>query len=422
MSANRKRQPKPVTVEGPMLVDPVFGDQSAQSLPAWLYSDPDFMALERARIFLPSWQLVCHESDIPAVGDYTTFSMLGEIAVVVRGKDTAIRAFHNVCRHRAARLVDGDQGNCGRTLVCPYHAWSYHLDGRLCGVPNRQQYENLNPAEHSLVPIELDTFAGFVFIRFQTGGPPLAEYMAPISEELDIYRAAEVKPLRKVGNRVRPVNWKNAVENYVDALHIPVAHHGLNNLIGPTYRLTIDRGVDKIFGDLEYGRTHRPSRSNAMYCKILPHVDHLPEDRQKLWTYYKLWPNLMFDVYPDQIDFMQFLPLTPTSCVLRECAYALPDDRREMRAARYLNIRINRDVNREDTELIERVQAGMGSSSFQFGPLGREEICLRHFAQQIREAIPLARHRVKPSTDEVGAAFEMVEPPAVRRFPLPPKG
>lgn len=410
MSANPKRRPKPATV-----ADAAFPDQSAQSLPAWLYSDSDFMALERAKIFLPSWQLVCHESDIPAAGDYSTFSMLGEIAVVVRGKDTAIRAFHNVCRHRAARLVDGDAGNCGRSIVCPYHAWTYHLDGRLCGVPNRQQYENFDPADHGLVPIELDTFAGFVFLRFRSGGPPLSEYMSPIAEELDIYRSAEMKPLRKVGTRVREVNWKNACENYVDALHIPVAHRGLNGLIGPTYRLTIDRGVDKIFGDLATGGMRGPSRSNALYCKILPHVDHLPEERQRLWTYYKLWPNLMFDVYPDQIDFMQFLPLTPTSCLLRECAYALPDDRREMRAARYLNIRINRDVNREDTELIERVQAGMGSSSFQSGPLGKQEICLRHFAQQMREAIPVARRHEKPPAAEIATAFEMVERPTLRR-------
>ena len=200
------------------------------------------------------------------------------------------------------------------------------------------------------------------------------------------------------------MNWKNACDNYVDALHIPVAHWGLNGLIGPTYRLSIDRGVHKIFGDLENGRM--PSRSNATYCKILPHADHLPEERQRLWTYYKLWPNLMFDVYPDQIDFMQFIPLSPTTCLLRECAYALPDERREMKAARYLNLRINRDVNREDKGLIERVQAGMGSSSFKSGPLGKSEICLRHFANQMRETIPIARRREKPSAAEIVAAFD----------------
>jgi phenylpropionate dioxygenase-like ring-hydroxylating dioxygenase large terminal subunit len=148
-----------------------------------------------------------------------------------------------------------------------------------------------------------------------------------------------------------------------------------------------------------------PSKSNAAYCRILPRVDHLSEERQRLWTYYKLWPNLMFDVYPDQVDFMQFIPLTATTCLLRECAYALPDDRKEMKLARYLNIRINRIVNREDKDLIERVQAGMGSSMFQTGPFGRQEILLRKFADQMREAIPLARRREKPGRDEIEAAL-----------------
>lgn len=381
----------------------VVSDETSHSLPAWTYNDADFMALERRKVFMPAWHLVCHESDIPAIGDYATFAMMGELAFVVRGKDGAIRGFHNVCRHRAARLLDGDQGNCGRNIVCPYHAWTYQLDGRLSGVPYLDQYENFDRADHGLVPIECESFAGFVFIRFQPGGAALDAYMAPIAEELSIYRTTELKPLRKIGGRLREVNWKNGCDNYCDALHIPVAHWGLNGLIGPTYRLETDGAAFKIYGDIETGRM--ASRSNAAYCKILPRADHLTDDRQRLWTYYKLWPNLMFDVYPDQVDFMQFIPLTPTTCLLREGAYALPDERREMKAARYLNLRINRIVNREDKDLIERVQAGMGSSTFATGPLGREEILLRAFAGQMRDAIPLARRREKPGREEIDAAL-----------------
>lgn len=381
----------------------VIADEAAQSLPAWTYRDADFMELERRHVFMPAWHLVCHESDIPNIGDYSTLKMFRDLALVVRGKDGAIRAFHNFCRHRAARLVDGDQGNCGRNIVCPYHAWTYQLDGRLSGVPYLDQYENFDRADHGLIPIECESFGGFVFIRFQPGGAPLGDYMAPIRDELGVYRTAEMKPLRKIGNRLRVVNWKNGCDNYCDALHIPVAHWGLNGLIGPTYRLEVDGEAFKIYGDLETGRM--PSKSNAAYCRTLPRVDHLPEERQRLWTYYKLWPNLMFDVYPDQVDFMQFIPLTATSCLLRECAYALDDDRREMKLSRYLNARINRSVNLEDKDLIERVQDGMGSSQFKSGPLGREEILLRKFAEQMRAAVPLARRREKPSRAEIDAAL-----------------
>ncbi len=394
MSETAKRHSKPVLV----------ADQDAQSLPAWTYYDRDFFELEREKIFLPAWHLVGHENDLKETGDYLTFKMYNEIAFVVRGKDGVLRGFHNVCRHRAARMVDGDYGNCGRSLVCPYHAWTYQLDGTLSGVPYLDQYENFDKADHGLTPVEVDSFAGFVFLRFVSGGPSLKEYMAPVAEEFELYKTKEMKPLRHVGNRLREVNWKNATDNYVDALHIPIAHDGLYGLLGSSYKLTVDRDAHKIFSQVE---TKQMSMwSNRAYRKFLPHVDHLPEDRQHMWTYYKLWPNLMFDFYADQIDFMQFIPLTPTSCILRENAYALDDDRREMKAARYLNIRINRNVNREDKDLIERVQAGMGSMTFAQGPLGKSEICLRHFAKQMRETIPVAKSREKPPAEKIREAFD----------------
>jgi phenylpropionate dioxygenase-like ring-hydroxylating dioxygenase large terminal subunit len=143
----------------------------------------------------------------------------------------------------------------------------------------------------------------------------------------------------------------------------------------------------------------RPSRnpSERAYQVLLPRVPGLADDRQRLWIYYKLWPNLAFDIYPDQVDFMQFLPVTPTHTLIREIAYALPDERREMKAARYLNWRINRRVNDEDTALVARVQEGMESPSYRPGPLGRSEVCLRSFARKLRRIIPEARREMPPA-------------------------
>jgi phenylpropionate dioxygenase-like ring-hydroxylating dioxygenase large terminal subunit len=126
-------------------------------------------------------------------------------------------------------------------------------------------------------------------------------------------------------------------------------------------------------------------------------VPDLPEDRQRHWTYFKLWPNVAFDIYPDQVDFMQWLPIGPGESLIREISYVLPDERREMRAARYLNWRINRQVNAEDTELIARVQQGMESRSFSMGPLSEKEVCLRHFCRRMREVIPEARLEEQPA-------------------------
>ncbi len=381
-------------------------DLSGWSLPAWTYHEPAFLELERRRIFMPAWHLVCHVSDIPNAGDWRAFAMLGERAIVVRGRDGAVRAFHNVCRHRAARLLDGSQGNCGGRITCPYHAWSFGLDGRLTGVPFIEQYEDFAKEEFGLYPIEHAESGGFVYIRFAGGGPSLAEYLHPISEEMGVYRFAEMRPIGPIRSRVREVNWKNACDNYVDALHIRVAHPGLDSLVRGTYRLEVDRGVDKIFAEVAAVNSAGPSVQ--AYRQLLPDALHLPPERRRMWTYFRLFPALMFDVYPDQIDFMQFLPVDATTCILRDGAYALPDDRREMRAARYLNQRLNRDVNAEDQGLIERVQDGMGTQRFTVGPLGRGEVCLRAFAERMRATIPLAREPERPSRARLEAELERV--------------
>jgi phenylpropionate dioxygenase-like ring-hydroxylating dioxygenase large terminal subunit len=147
-------------------------------------------------------------------------------------------------------------------------------------------------------------------------------------------------------------------------------------------------------GDLVEAKSANPSE--RVYQHHLPKVDHLPESHQRKWLYYKLFPNVAFDIYPDQVDFMQFLPVSATTSIIREISYALPDDRREMKAVRYLNWRINRRVNAEDTELITRVQLGMQSPNYVAGPLGTSEVALRSFAKKIRRMIPEARLESSP--------------------------
>jgi carnitine monooxygenase subunit len=359
------------------------------SLPAWTYRSQRFFDLEREAVFRPSWQVVCHVNDVPNPGDYHSFDFLGEQLVTVRGRDGAVASFHNVCRHRASRLLDGEKGNCGGRITCPYHAWSYGLDGKLIGVPHRASFGAQDWEALGLARVEQEIFLGFVFVRLaDDGGPGVAEMMAPYAAELAPYRFEELVPQGRVTLRPREVNWKNVADNYGDGLHINVAHPGLTRLFGKSYGLAAEPWVDKMWGDLQ----DAPSRnwSEARYQKLLPRVAHLPAERQRHWMYLKLWPNVAFDIYPDQIDFMQFLPVSPTQTMIREIAYVLPDARREMRAARYLNWRINRQVNAEDTVLIARVQAGMASSSYTSGPLSADEVCLKSFARRMRRVIPEA--------------------------------
>jgi phenylpropionate dioxygenase-like ring-hydroxylating dioxygenase large terminal subunit len=371
-----------------------YDSKADWSLPAWLYTDPEFFEVERARILRPSWQIVCHQNDVAQPGDFHTIDYLGEGVIVVRGDDGAIRAFANVCRHRAMRLLEGPKG-CARSIVCPYHAWTYDADGRLTGVPMRRDYPALDMGKSGLAPIEIELWRGFIFVRLEGNGPSVAEMMAPYDEEIAPYRLEDMRTISAVKHRERRVNWKNIGDNYSDNLHIPVAHDGLTRLFGKSYAIEARPWVDKMSGQI----VDRPSdnRWERFYQTHLPRVDHLPEATQRLWLYYKLWPNMAFDIYPDQIDFMQWLPLTPTTSVLREMAFALPDDRRAMKLVRYANWRINRIVNAEDTWLIERVQQGMASRSYEAGPIGASEVCLRSFASKIRTLIPEAGQRRAPA-------------------------
>jgi len=374
-------------------VQPTADPLDAMSLPGWLYHDPEFFGAEQAAFLRAAPQIVCHESEIREPGEWRSLEYLGESIIVIRGDDRAVRAFSNVCRHRGSRLVDGNSG-CAKVLTCPYHAWSYARDGRLVGVPHRAEYPGLRTEDHGLFPVALENWRGFLFITLEPGVPSVAEMMAPYEDEVGLYRFEELKALAPVRLRPRTLNWKTISDNYSDGLHIPIGHPGLTRLFGKSYRIEARDWVDKMEGDLVDKASANPSE--RIYQSYLPQVDHLPQTHQRKWLYYKLFPNVAFDIYPDQVDFMQFLPVSATQSVIREISYALPDDRREMKAVRYANWRINRRVNAEDTELITRVQLGMQSPAYVAGPLGTSEVCLRSFAQKLRRLIPEARLDAPP--------------------------
>ena len=370
--------------------DPLDG----MSLPGWLYHDAEFLEAEKRAFLRAAPQVVCHESEIASPGEWRSLDYLGESVFVIRGDQGEVRAFANVCRHRGSRLVDGDAG-CAKVLTCPYHAWSYGRDGALVGVPHRSEYPGLEPDKLGLVPVTLERWCGFLFVTLEPGAPSVHEMMAPYEHEVAPYRFEDLRAIGRVTSRPRSLNWKTIADNYSDGLHIPIGHPGLTRLFGRSYKIEAEGHVDRMEGELRYEPSANPSE--RAYQKYLPEAEHLPPSHHKKWLYYKLFPNVAFDIYPDQVDFMQFLPVSATETVIREISYALPDTRREMKAARYLNWRINRQVNEEDTVLIARVQAGMQSPSYIAGPLGTSEVCLRSFAQKLRRLIPEARLERAPS-------------------------
>ena len=232
-------------------------------------------------------------------------------------------------------------------------------------------------------------------MTLEPGAPSVAEMMAPYADEVALYHFEDLRVIGRVTLRPRPLNWKTIADNYSDHLHIPIGHPGLTRLFGRNYRIEAQEHVDRMEGDLVEKESANPSE--RAYQRLLPRVGHLPESHQRKWLYYKLFPNVAFDIYPDQVDFMQFLPVSATETVVREISYAMPDERREMNAARHLNWRINRRVNAEDTELITRVQLGMQSRATKRGRWGRARCACGASRGSCRRLIPEARLEQPPS-------------------------
>jgi phenylpropionate dioxygenase-like ring-hydroxylating dioxygenase large terminal subunit/AcrR family transcriptional regulator len=370
-----------------------------ETLPGWTYSSEEFFALESEKIFMTEWHIVCHVNQLRQPGDYHTFELLNERAFVIRGKDNVIRAFHNVCRHRAHALVSGAAGHCTGAIVCPYHGWGYELNGNLKGVAAPHSFAEFDRQEFGLKPLALEIWMGFVFIRFGGGGMPVAERFAPYEAELKLYRLDEMVPVGELTLQDTGADWKNVWDNYLEGYHFTKGHPGLARLMDSQYELDArpEARVARLSHKLR--NTATETWSGRMYQKILERPEHLPAHMRESWTYFFMFPLLSFDIYPDVIGHFQVIPTAAGASKLRYQNYALPDqvDSRRGRAARWLNFRINGQVQSEDDDLVASVQGGLKSSAYSTGILSEKEVIVHNFQNWIRQAIPLANSVTKPA-------------------------
>ena len=205
---------------------PIPNDWERTGLPAWTYRAPELFALERDGVFLNHWQVVGHESDVPGPGDWLAFDIFDERAVVMRGQDGQVRAFHNLCRHRGARVVDGASGHCKGAIVCPFHGWVYNLDGTLRGAAQPTSFGEMKREDFGLKPIELQMFHGFLFIRFAPGPQPdIATLFAPFDADFAAYGMQDVVPVNTPGwSTDLPVNWKSVRDVDNEGYHLSLIH------------------------------------------------------------------------------------------------------------------------------------------------------------------------------------------------------
>ncbi|MEM7221991.1 MAG: SRPBCC family protein [Pseudomonadota bacterium] len=371
-------------------------EQAPVTLPAWSYDDPEFFALEREAIHRSAWHVLCHVSELPEPGDYRTLELLGERVFAVRGKDGKVRTFHNVCRHRAHAVVEGEAGRCPGVIRCPYHGWSYDLDGRLKTVAAQASLPDFDRKAYGLAPIEQEIFLGFVFFRLQAAGPSVAERLAPFAQELEAYQPESMAPTSGLWHEETGVDWKNVWDNYLENYHFPTGHPGLFELTEPAFESEAKEESRVV--RLSHALRDKPGRGWSVrhYQRLLPDFPHLPARQKRRWSYIYLHPAIAFDLYPDKIDYFQVIPCGPGKSVLRSRSFAVPDARREARASRYLNLRINRRVQSEDNRLIQSVQKGLGSSSYSIGLLSEQEAMLRAFQDWVRAALPVTTLAERP--------------------------
>lgn len=210
--------------------------------PASFYRDAARYTAERRSIFGRSWLFMAHVSELQREGDVVSATIAGYPLLVVRTAD-GLKAFHNVCRHRAGPLVDEDRGNCGGGFTCKYHGWAYTLDGRLRNARDFGAASGFDPRQYGLVPLMVETWRNFVFVNADLNAAPLSGVMAPLDRKLG---ARTFEGLVHAERRTHDIacNWKIYVENYLEGYHIPNVHPMLNDQVDASrYEVTVDGAI-----------------------------------------------------------------------------------------------------------------------------------------------------------------------------------
>jgi phenylpropionate dioxygenase-like ring-hydroxylating dioxygenase large terminal subunit len=384
----------------------VFRDPSARSgLPAWAYNNAELTQLEMEEVFLRNWLFVAHVSDLPRQGDYKCFDFANERAVVVRDQHGRVRAFHNVCRHRASRIVDADKGHCGNSMICPFHGWSYNLDGTLKNIPKASTFPDFDKSDFGLKPVDCEVWQGMIFVRFCGDGPSIAEIFAEAAEEIGLYRIEDMQPLDAPWRYDFDLDWKAVLDIDNEGYHVPVGHPELFDLVGASYcdQVTLG-GLSRAHGLVDQ-RKHRLER-NRDYVAALPEESYLPDSHSNLWVYWGMYPGFVLTLFPDQIEIYQTYPVGYQKSVMAGVTYALPDDRLEMQRARKLNRDINMGVGDEDVQLVKWAAEGMRSSAFDAAFLSDLEINVAAFQNRLRDELPVVRLPEAPQDGSLRAENE----------------
>ncbi len=361
----------------------------ASMLPPRAFTDEAVAAWEAEHLFLGGWTCVAHAAQLSERGAYVTRFLAGESLLFVGGDDGVPRGFHNVCRHRGARLVDSPEGTV-RRLQCPYHAWSYGFDGTLRSAPFTGELSDFDPGCHGLTPVRTEVLEGLVFCDVSGAAPPLAEHVGDAAHQLARYRNGQLRRAAAITYDVA-ANWKAIVENYSECLHCPGVHPELNRLshyesgdehYGPGAwcggTMILNEGAETMASG--GGHLHRPP------------IAGIEGEALREVVYYALFPNCLISLHPDYVMLHTLWPDGPARtqvicewffepATMEEPGFDPKD------AVEFWDL-----VNRQDWGVCELAQKGIGSRGYSRGRYTAAEVTVHNFDQMVAEAY-LARER-----------------------------
>ncbi len=354
------------------------------SLEARYYTDPEIFAQEMSGLLARTWQLAGHVSQVRETGDYFAFEIAGESLFCIRGRDGEIRAFYNVCQHRAHQLVQGT-GNT-RVVVCPYHAWTYELTGQLRAGPNIKSVPGFDRDKICLTEVRCEDFNGFIFVNLDPDTVPMDEWFPGVRDEIRAYvpNIDALAPLEWVEIREN-CNWKVSVENYSECYHCPINHQTFaEGVVKPeTYDIQPDAG-----GGYVLRHTTECQALDQMSYPIDMSVPHAGDYQS--WF---LWPMVSFQCYPGNVlNTYHWRAHDVDHCTVWRGWYT--EGGVESEVVRALAVQDRETTVEEDIHLVESVYRGLKSKGYKPGPLVLDPKCgvnsehsIERLQQWMREAV-----------------------------------
>jgi phenylpropionate dioxygenase-like ring-hydroxylating dioxygenase large terminal subunit len=352
----------------------------ARAMPKSVYTSPEFLALEQERIFRRDWLCAGRAEALPEPGDYMTMQIAGEPVIVLRDRDGTIRAMSNVCRHRMSTLLEG-RGNV-RSIVCPYHAWTYNLDGTLRGAPAMGLNEGYCKSDIRLPQVRAEVWQGWIMVTLNPGAPSPAAVLEDVDALVGYLDMASYRETFRQEFRWA-TNWKVLAENFMESYHLPVCHNGTIGGTVDLNQMTCPEGHDAF-------NYHWIIKNNSLPLTLAhPSNTTLQGDRRRITWLLSIYPSLLITLTPGYFWYLSLTPDGPGHVNVLYGGGMSADWVADPEAETHLNtLRVLLDaVNEEDKGCTERVYRGLCAGLSEPGPLSHLERPNFEFAQWIARRV-----------------------------------